>query len=72
MRRVSVTFDEPNLAASAGLLPAALLARQVGLAELVDERLTLHHNGANIGVKALSVIGIDARRRPPTGVPSPH
>ena len=54
---MSARFDEPNLVPSAGLLPVALLARRVGLAELVDDRVTLHGNGANSGTKALTVIG---------------
>src|SRR4051794_30402238 len=54
---VSVTFDEPNLVPAAGLLPAAVLAQRVGLAELVDQRLTLHSHAANSGAKALTVVG---------------
>ena len=57
LSRVSVTFDEPNLAPCAGLLPAAVLAQRIGLSELVDEWLTLARHGANSGVKALTVIG---------------
>ncbi|MEO8748963.1 MAG: IS1380 family transposase [Allobranchiibius sp.] len=52
-----MSFDEPNLVPSAGLLPAAVLAQRIGLSELVDERLTLARHGANSGVKALTVIG---------------
>lgn len=57
LSRVSVSFDEPNLMPSAGLLPAAVLAQRIGFCELVDERLSLARHGANSGVKALSVIG---------------
>ena len=57
LSRVSVRFDEPNLVPSAGLLPAAVLAQRVGLAGLVDRRLTLQRHGANSGTKALTVIG---------------
>ena len=52
-----MSFDEPNLVPCAGVLPAALLAQRVGLAELVDDRLTLTRLGANSGVKALTVVG---------------
>jgi hypothetical protein len=54
---VSVSFDEANLVPSAGLLPTALLAQRLGLAELVDQRLRLARHGANGGTKALTVIG---------------
>jgi hypothetical protein len=54
---VSVRFDEPNLVPAAGLLPAAVLAQRVGLAGLVDQRVTLQCHGANSGTKALTVIG---------------
>jgi hypothetical protein len=52
-----VRFDEPNLVPSAGLLPAALLAQRLGLAELLEQRVRLARHGAHGGVKALSVIG---------------
>ncbi len=55
--RVSVTFDEPNLVPCAGLVPPALLAQRIGLAELVDERVQLPQHGANSGTKAISVVG---------------
>lgn len=42
---------------NAGLLPAAVLAQRLGLAELVDRRLHLVRHGANSGTKALTVIG---------------
>lgn len=54
---VSISFDEPNLVPSAGLLPAAALAQRVVLAGLIDGRLRLARHGANSGTKALSVIG---------------
>lgn len=56
-RGVSVSFDEANLVPSAGLLPAALLARRAGLAALVQKRVRLARQGANSGAKALSLIG---------------
>ncbi len=57
LSRVSVSFTEKNLVPNAGLLPAAVLAQRVGLAELVDQRLHLARHGANSGAKALTVIG---------------
>jgi len=52
-----VSFDETNLVPNAGLLPAAVLAERIGLAELVDQRLHLAKHGANSGTKALTVVG---------------
>jgi len=57
LARVSVTYDEPNLVSSAGLLPAAALAQKLGVAELVEQRVRLGEHGANGGTKALSVVG---------------
>jgi len=57
LARVSVTYDEPNLVSSAGLLPAAALAQKLGVAELVEQRVRLGEPGANGGTKALSVVG---------------
>ncbi len=57
LSRIAGTFDEPNLVPCAGLLPAATLARNVGLGELVAERVRLGGHGANSGAKALTVIG---------------
>jgi hypothetical protein len=54
---VSVRCDEPNLVSGAGLLPAAVLAQKVGLAELVEQRVRLARHGANGGTKALTVVG---------------
>jgi len=42
---------------NAGLLPAAVLAERIDLAELVDSRLLLARHGANSGSKALTVVG---------------
>jgi hypothetical protein len=47
----------PNLVSGAGLLPAAVLAQQIGLAELVEQRVRLARHGANGGTKALTVVG---------------
>ncbi len=52
-----MSFDETNLVPNAGLLPAAVLAERIGLAELVDSRLLLARHGANSGSKALTVVG---------------
>jgi hypothetical protein len=57
LSRVSVSFTERNLIPNAGLLPAAMLAQRIGLADLVDERLRLAEHGASGGSKALTVIG---------------
>jgi len=57
LSRVAVSFDETNLVSNAGLLPAAVLAERIGLADLVDKRLHLARHGANSGTKALSVVG---------------
>src|SRR3954447_10330810 len=54
---VSVSCDEPNLVSGAGLLPAAVLAQKIGLAELVEQRVRLARHGANGGTKALTVVG---------------
>lgn len=52
-----MSFDETNLVPNAGLLPAAALAQRLDLSGLVDRRLRLAQQGANSGVKALTVIG---------------
>ncbi|MET4146965.1 IS1380 family transposase, partial [Arthrobacter sp. UYCo732] len=54
---LSVSFDEPNLVASAGLLPVMVLARDAGLHELADEWLSLPTDkGANAGLKVASLV----------------
>ncbi len=54
---VSVSFDEANLVSSAGLLPVMTLARDAGLQELADERLTVPTDkGANAGLKVASLV----------------
>jgi hypothetical protein len=58
-----VSFTEMNLVPIAGLLPAAALAQQVGVGDLVDQGLRLAGEGATSGSKALTVIGVDAGRR---------
>jgi len=57
-----VSFTEKNLVPNAGLLPAAVLAQRIGLAEVVDERLRLAVQGANSGSKAHGD-RVDARQR---------
>jgi hypothetical protein len=42
---------------NAGLLAAAVLAKRIDLASLVDEQMTLTAHGASRGTKALMVIG---------------
>ena len=55
---VSVSFDEPNLVASAGLLPVMTLARDAGLHELAQDWLTVPTDkGANAGLKVASLVG---------------
>src|SRR5919107_6237949 len=54
---VSVSCDEPNLVSGAGLLPAAVLAQKIGLAEVIERRVRLAEHGANSGAKALTVVG---------------
>ncbi len=54
---VSVSCDEQNLVSGAGLLPAAVLAQKIGLADLVEQRVRLARHGANGGTKALTVLG---------------
>ncbi len=54
---VSVSCDEPNLVSGAGLLPAAVLAQKIGLAEVIERRVRLAAHGANSGTKALTVVG---------------
>jgi hypothetical protein len=54
---VSASFDEANLVSSAGLLPVMTLARDAGLQELADERLTVPTDkGANAGLKLASLV----------------
>jgi hypothetical protein len=50
--RTSARFDDPNLVSRAGLVPAVRLMGNVGLAELVDERLRVEaETGANAPAK---------------------
>lgn len=54
---VSVSFDEPNLVSSAGLVPVMALALDSGLDELAGGRLTVPTDkGANAGLKVASLV----------------
>lgn len=54
---VSVRFDDESLVSSAGVVPVMRLAENVGLGELIDERVDLGIPvGANSDAKALSVV----------------
>jgi Transposase DDE domain group 1 len=55
---VSARFDDPNLVASAGLVPVMKLAAEAGLRRLADELLTVPTDkGANAGLKLASLVG---------------
>lgn len=58
LERLSVTFDKPNLVSNAGLALPGLVARALGVEELVDERVDLSGRvgGANAGIKAMTVV----------------
>src|SRR4051812_36093210 len=52
-----VSFDEPNLVSSAGLVPLVALAEQAGLGRLADERLSVPTDkGANAGRKVAALV----------------
>jgi hypothetical protein len=54
---VSVRFDDESLVSSAGIVPVMRLAENVGLGELIDERVDLGIPvGANSDAKAMSVV----------------
>src|SRR5918996_2760972 len=55
---LSVTFDDPNLVANAGLLLPGTLAQKLGVSDIIDERVDLSGRigGANCGIKAMTVI----------------
>jgi hypothetical protein len=53
---LSVAFDEPNLIASAGLVPAVALADRIGLRVLADEWLTVPGSTGCAGVKVMSLV----------------
>jgi hypothetical protein len=57
---VDVAFDDPNLIADAGLVPVLALAEQIGLPELVAERVAIrgaaNGAGANPAAKVCSLL----------------
>src|ERR671919_1899119 len=55
---LSVTFDDPNLVANAGLMLPGTLAQKLGVSDVVDDRVDLSGRvgGANCGIKAMTVI----------------
>ena len=56
-RTTSAVFDDPNLVASAGLVPVVALAESAGLAALAQERLSVPTDkGANAGLKVTSLV----------------
>jgi hypothetical protein len=54
---LSVSFDEPNLVASAGLVPALAVAEQAGLSQLADEGLTVPGSSGTAGAKLATLVG---------------
>ncbi len=58
IHRVEVTFDEPNLVATAGLLLVATLAGRLGIQSLVNATLKLKGRvgGAMPGRKVLTLV----------------
>jgi hypothetical protein len=53
----SAVFDDPNLVSAAGLVPMLALARSAGLAQLVDQHLSVPTDkGANPGLKVASLV----------------
>jgi hypothetical protein len=58
LERVAVSFDDDTLLPNGGLAVAALLAQQLGVADLVDEHVEIEGEaGANGSAKAATVIG---------------
>ena len=56
-RGSTAVFDDPNLIASAGLIPMLALADSAGLAELAQGRLSVPTDkGANAGLKVVSLV----------------
>jgi hypothetical protein len=54
---LSVAFDEPNLVASAGLVPAMAVAERAGLSRLADEWLTVPGSTGTAGAKLATLVG---------------
>jgi Transposase DDE domain group 1 len=53
---LSAVFDEPNLIACAGLVPAVALADRIGLRDLAEEWLTVPGSGGTAGAKVMSLV----------------
>ena len=53
---LSAVFDEPNLIACAGLVPAVALADRIGLRDLADEWLTVPGCRGTAGAKVMSLV----------------
>jgi hypothetical protein len=53
---LSAAFDEPNLIASAGLVPAVALADRIGLQALADEWVTVPGSSGCAGAKVMSLV----------------
>jgi len=58
LQRMSVTFDDPNLIANAGLLLPGTVAGHLGVQQVIHARVDLSGRvgGANTGIKAMTVI----------------
>src|SRR3954468_10872857 len=55
--RISTVFDDPNLVASAGLVPVMGLAQEAGLEDLARQHLSVPGDkGANAGLKVASLV----------------
>ncbi|EWM15843.1 TnpC protein [Kutzneria sp. 744] len=55
--RVGAVFDDPNLVASAGVVPVMRLAEQAGLHDLVEDRVRIPESaGANPAAKVGSIV----------------
>src|SRR5688572_26523143 len=53
----TAVFDDPNLVASAGLVPLLALAESAVLCELAEQRLSVPTDkGANAGLKVASLV----------------
>ena len=53
----AVTFDDPNLVSSAGLVPVMRLAQQAGLHDAVADRVSLPSDkGANPAAKVATIV----------------
>jgi hypothetical protein len=53
---LSVSFDEPNLVGSAGLVPALALAERAGLSRLTDEWLSVPGSAGTAGAKVTTLV----------------